>query len=176
MALDTTLLYGPPKIKTCTAYQVASSSYTWTNPVILQLPSVDAEGGVIVNDVWARAIRTDLLTGGVRFIPGGVRHNITLTWSLYDPTYSGLTIGTAEGNTPTLVALHDLIAQKNHGLLFVCPGTRLIGGTATDVYYRVACTSDMVRDAIRFAAYGNTSLTFEGLDVFADSTSQIVVG
>lgn len=164
MSLDSTLITGAPRLRVLTL-----SGSTYSTSKTLTLPFVNNEGGVIITDVWAKAIKTSLITGGVRFLPGGIRHNVTLTWDLYDPTYTGKVIGTADGQTPNLADLFDLICTYNDGRLAVSPGS-------SDVWYRVACISDMNREAISFAAYGNLSLTFEGLDVFASTTSTTVVG
>jgi hypothetical protein len=135
----------------------------------LFLPPVNREGGVVPSDAWAKAIKTNLLSGAVRFIPGGLRHNLALTWDLYDPTYLGKTVGIADGNCPELTDLYDLLATYNTGRLSISPCTN------KEIWFRVACTSDLTRQTIYPAAFGSVSLTFEGLDVYATASATVPV-
>jgi hypothetical protein len=164
---DSLVFSGPPKLRILNT-DLSSTLKTWT------LPFVDREGGVVTTDVFAKAIKQTLLSGGVRFIPGGIRHNVALNWALYDAAYTakafGLTVGTADTNVPQLTDLLDALATYNVGRLSICPGA------TNGVYWRVCCTSDMDRAAIVPGFYGNVSLTLEGLDVYGYSSSTTVIG
>lgn len=158
MPIDSGTLLGPPRLRILGADK-ATVLFT------LFLPAVNRDGGAVLSDVWAKAIKTNLLSGAVRFIPGGLRHNLALTWDLYDPLYLGKTVGVLDGNCPELTDLYDLLAAYNTGRLAVSPCTN------REVWFRVACTSDLTRQAIYPAAFGSASLTFEGLDVFSNASS-----
>lgn len=160
--IDSTTIFGSPRLRILAADLTTVVKTLW-------LPFPDLEGGVVLTDVWARAIKQPLLGGGLRFIPGGIRHNLQLTWGLYDPTYTKRGVGTADGQTPELADLYDLLAQNNNGRLSISPGTN------KEIWFRVACTSDLTRQTTYPAGFGNVQLTFEGLDVFATATSQIPV-
>jgi hypothetical protein len=165
--LDSGLLIGAPRLR------ILDVDYT-TVLRTLYLPYPDKEGGVVLSETPAKAIKQTLLNGAVRYIQGGVRHNLTLTWGLYDPTFlarqTGKTIGTADNQIPELTPLYDLLSQYNDGRLSISPCSNL------EIWYRVACTSDLVRQGIYPAGFGNVSLTLEGLDVFSDSSATSVIG
>lgn len=130
----------------------------------LYLPLPNRDGGVVLTETWAKAIKQTLLNGAIRFIPGGVRHNLTITWDLYDPTYLGRVVGPSNGNCPELTDLYDLLVAYNTGRLAISPCSN------REIWYRVACTSDLTRETVYPAGFGKLSLTFEGLDVYDFAT------
>ena len=167
MTLDSGLLLGAPRLRILGTDLVTVQS-------TLFLPFCDKEGGVDVSETWAKGIKQTLLSGAVRFLPGGVRHNVTLNYALYDPLYSakalGKTVGAADGNVPELTDLYDAIATYNVGRLSISPCTN------KEIWYRCYCTSDLKRATIYPAGFGNISLTFEGADVYANTSSTTTIG
>jgi hypothetical protein len=165
--LDSGLLIGAPRLRILNTDLI-------TVVKTLYLPFVNKEGGVVLTDTPAKNIKQILVSGGLRYIQGGVRHNVTLNYEKYDPTYiaklSSRTIGSLDGNVPELTQLYDLISQYNDGRLSISPCSN------QEIWYRVACTSDLTRETIYPIAFGNITLTFEGLDVFSDSSSTTVIG
>lgn len=164
---DALNISGAPKLRILNI-DMTTTLKTWT------LPFVDKDSGVVTSDVFAKGIKQQLLTGAIRYIPGGIRHNITLNWQLYDAEYiakvMGLTVGILDLNVPLLTDLYDALSIYNTGRLAISPGTN------NAVYYRVACTSNLDRNTIVPGFYGNISLTFEGLDVYSSSSSLTVIG
>lgn len=165
--IDSGLLIGAPRLRILSTDLV-------TVVKTLYLPFVNKEGGVVLTDVPAKNIKQTLLSGGVRYIQGGVRHNVTLNYEKYDPTYiakvSSRTVGTSDGNVPELTQLYDLISQFNDGRLSISPCTN------QELWYRVACTSDLTRESIYPVVFGNVTLNFEGLQVYGYSSSSTVIG
>ena len=165
--LDSGVLLGNPRLR------ILNTDKSTTLKT-LQLPYQDKENGVVVTDIWAKGIKTNLLSGGVRFVAGGVRHNVSINYGLYDPSFisrmMGYTVGILDGNVPELTQLYTLLATYNNGRLAISPCSN------QDVWYRVACTSDLIRSTTFPAAFGGVSLAFEGLDVFSDSSSTSVIG
>ena len=164
--IDSGILLGAPRLK------ILDTDYT-TVLKTLYLPYPDKEGGVVLTETPAKNLKQALLGGGVRYIGGGVRHNLTLTYGLYDPLYfskqPGKTVGTADGNVPELLGLFDAISTYNSGRLSISPCTN------QEIWFRVACTSDLTRQTTYPAGFGNLNLTFEGLDCFAYSSSTTVI-
>lgn len=167
MALDSGILLGNCRLR------VLNTDLSTTLKT-LHLPLHDKEGGLVLSETPAKNIKQNLLNGGVRFIQGGIRHNLTLNYALYDPTFlarhTGKTIGTADGNIPELTDLYDTLSTYNNGRLSISPCTN------KEIWFRVACTSDLVRQVTYPAGFGNVSLTFEGLDCYATSSSTTVIG
>ena len=161
--LDSGTLLGAPRLR------VLGTDKT-SVLLTLSLPLPNKEGGVVLTETWARAIKTTLINGAVRFIPGGVRHNLSLTWDLYDPTYLGRTVGVADGNCPELTDLYDILAACNTGRLSISPCTN------KEIWFRVACTSDLTRQTVYPAGFGSITLNFEGLDVFDTASAVSPVG
>ena len=164
---DTLNIYGPPKLQILNP-DMATVLKTWA------LPYVDREGGAVTTDVFAKAIKQTLLSGAVRYIPGGIRHNVSLNWALYDPAYTaqalGLMVGTADFNVPQLTDLLDALSTYNVGRLAISPGT------TNPAFWRVACTSGLQRDTVTPGWYGRVSISLEGLDVYSMSSSAVVIG
>lgn len=160
--LDSGLLIGAPRLR------VLDTDKT-TVLKTLYLPFADKDGGVVLNDVHAKAIKKTLLNGVVRYIQGGVRHNVTLTYGLYDPLFAskqlGKSIGNANNQVPELTQLLDILSEYNNGRLAVSPCSN------QEIWYRSVVTSEMPRNAIYPAAFGNFSIAFEGIEVFAKSSS-----
>lgn len=163
MSVDSGLIQGNPRLRILNADKI-------TVLKTLYLPYPDGEGGIQLTETPAKAIKHVLLNGAIRFIPGGLRHNLTINYSIYDPTYTKKTVGIADGNTPELTDLYDLIATYNIGQLSISPCSN------KEIWFRVACTSDLKREAIYAAGFGNVSLTFEGLDVFATASATTPIG
>lgn len=165
--LDSGLLLGNPRIRFLAPDQVTVS-------LQLNLPFVNKEGGVILTDTPAKNIKQPLLSGGVRYIMGGVRHNVELKWGLYDPIYissvMGLTVGLGSNNVPELTDLYTQIATYNNGCISISPCSN------KELWYRVACTSDLTRETLYPVAFTNVDLTFEGLDCYSTSSSTTVIG
>ena len=165
--IDSTTFLGAPRLR------ILNTDLSTTIKT-LYLPFTDLDAGIVVQDIPAKGIRQDLLSGAVRYIPGGVRHNVTLTYGLYDPLYfskqMGKTVGTADGNVPELAQLYDLITTYNVGRLSISPCTN------QEVWFRCACTSQLQRQTIYPAGFGQISLVFEGLDVYGYTTSTTVIG
>ena len=140
----------------------------------LHLPYTDNDAGMVLTETPAKAIKQNILSGGVRYIQGGVRHNLTLNYVIYDPTFlsrqTGKTVGTADGNIPELTDLYDILSTYNTGRLSISPCTN------KEIWFRVCVTSDLTRQTTYPSAFGNVSITLEGLDVFATSSSSTVIG
>ena len=140
----------------------------------LHLPLPDKEGGIVLADTPAKGIKTNLLNGAIRYIHGGVRHNVTLTYSLYDPSFlsrqTGKAIGTNDNQIPELTDLYDLICAYNTGRLSISPCTN------KEIWYRSAVTSDLNRQTVYPAGFGSVSISFEGLDLFSNSSSTSPIG
>lgn len=164
---DSLNISGAPRLRILNT-DMSTTLKTWT------LPFVDRSDGVITTDVFAKAIRQTLLSGAIRFIPGGIRHNVALNWALYDASFTakamGLTVGTLDLNVPQLTDLMDALSTYNVGRLAISPGS------TNPVFWRVCCTSDLIRNTIVPGFYGSTSLSFEGLDCYANSSSLTVIG
>lgn len=160
--LDSGTLLGAPRLR------ILGTDLA-TPILMVYLPPVNKDAGIVLSETWAKGIKTQLLSGAVRFIPGGVRHNLGMTWDLYDPTYLGRTIGVENGNCPELTDLYDLLGVYNTGRLSISPCSN------KEIWFRAACTSDLTRQTIYPAAFGSISLAFEGLDVFSASSSSLPV-
>ena len=167
MSLDSGLLLGAPRLRVLgTDLVTVLATY--------YLPFSDRDSGVQLVDVQALAIKQALLNGAVRYISGGIRHNVNLNYGLYDPVYfskqTGKAIGNLDGQIPELAQLYTIITSNNNGNLAISPCSN------QEIWYRSICASDLNREAIYPIAFGKVSLSFEGLDLYANSSATSTIG
>jgi hypothetical protein len=167
MSLDSGVLIGAPRLRVLGADLV-------TVLATYYLPFPDKDGGIQVIDTQALAIKQPLLNGAIRYISGGIRHNVNLNYGFYDPVYfskqTGKVIGNLDGQVPELTQLYTIITSNNNGNLAISPCSN------QEIWYRSICSSDLNRETIYPLAFGKVSIQFEGLDLYANSSALTPIG
>ena len=157
MALDSTVFYGFPRIKILSA---ASPIASVVKTLYLPLPDKD---GLQLIDSPFRGIEKKLLTK-TAFIGGGIKKSLTINWSYYDPKSTGKVVGIADGQTPNLADLYDVLTA-NQTKIMVSPCS------SSEIWFRAYIMADLIRNPVGKLLFKDVSIEFKGCDVFASANA-----
>lgn len=156
--IDTSLFYGTPRLRV-----MASDKTTILKTLFLPLP--DKRDGVQFLDIPAKGMKRKLLGGGMAYKGGGVIHQLTLNYAIYDPRNTGKAIGNGNGQTPTLGALYDILTTYENGTLQVSPCAN------EEIWFSASSTGELARNPLSRLCWVGVSLVFEGHEVYPYSSA-----
>lgn len=99
-----------------------------TTEVTLKLPAPD-NGGISQSFDEAKS-QDEMLDHSINVQIYGYWYKFKCKWSVYDETSTGLTVGIAEGNTPTVPQLQEIFTSYRPGRIQFSP-------SYTDAFYTV---------------------------------------
>lgn len=158
MAVNYLVLAGAPRLAVLNAAGVVQKT--------LALPPPKKGDGLAL-EFLEKGVNRELEDFSESGFTAGYIAKLTLKWEIYDETaHPGVTLGTADGNRPTLKDLLGLTSGQVRGLLRVSPGPSGTGG------FRVERVTTGAL-GLAGASYGRgVALTFWGKDLLATEALQ----